>query len=73
MFDIDDTLINYSHEPIIDIINLLNYSKELGLESNVFFLGYVPSNQLLSYYHKADFFLLFSYFTDCPSNNFRII
>ena len=30
MFDIDDTLINYSHEPIIDIINLLNYSKELG-------------------------------------------
>jgi glycosyltransferase involved in cell wall biosynthesis len=41
---------------------LENYSIELGLERNVFFLGYVPFNQLLYYYHKADFFLLFSYF-----------
>lgn len=43
-------------------MKLENYSIELGLEKNVFFLGYVPSNQLLSYYHQADFFLLFSHF-----------
>jgi L-malate glycosyltransferase len=41
---------------------LEHYSKELGIEKNVHFLGYVPSDKILSYFHHADFFLLFSHF-----------
>jgi glycosyltransferase involved in cell wall biosynthesis len=42
--------------------HLENYSNKLGLGKNVIFIGYVNSDNLLSYYHQADFFLLFSYF-----------
>lgn len=41
---------------------LIEYSTSLGLENNVFFLGYVSPEKMLAEYHKANFFILFSHF-----------
>ena len=42
------------------------YAKELGIESRVFFLGRVSRNDLASWYHAADIFLLASGYEGYP-------